>query len=105
MPTRVHAQRFCCVNRVTHHVEVSDSREVMIFKTDTVHFGVGAGTHTDHHVAQFDVHAHSAAGADANDFLHAEIGDQLFGIDGAGWDTHTVAHHGDLTAFVSPGET
>ena len=77
----------------------------MIFKTDTVNFGVGAGAHTDNHVTQFNVHTHSAAGTYANDFLHAEIGDQLFGVDRAGRDTHTVAHYGDLTAFISTGET
>ena len=76
----------------------------MIFKTDTVNFGVGASAHTDNHVTQFNVHTHSAAGAYANDFLHAEIGDQLFGVYGAGWDTHTVTHHGDFAAFVSTGE-
>ena len=77
----------------------------MIFKTDTVYFGVGAGTHTDNHVTQFNVHTHSAAGAYANDFLHAEIGDQLFGVDGAGRDTHTVTHNRDTTTFISTGIT
>ena len=77
----------------------------MILEADTVNFGIGAGTHTNHHIAQFHIVAYRTAGTDTNDFLHAEIGDQLFGIDGAGRDTHTVTHDGDLTAFVRPGET
>ncbi len=101
---RVNAQRFRRVYRVTHHAEIGNRREVMVFKTQTVHFGVGASAHADHHVAQFDVFAHCAAGANADDFLNAEIGDQLFGVDRAGRDTHPVAHYGDFAAFIGAGE-
>ena len=80
-------------------------RKIMVFETQTVHFRVGARAHADHHVTQFDIFTHRAAGAHADDFLHAEIGDQLFGVDRAGRDTHPVTHNGDLTAFVSTGET
>src|SRR5699024_11939572 len=33
---RINAQCFSCIYRVTHHVEVSDSCKVMVFKTDAV---------------------------------------------------------------------
>ena len=76
----------------------------MVFKTDAVNFGIGAGTHTDNDVAQFYVRQNSATGTNADNFLHAEISDQFFGVDGAGRDTHTVAHYGNFAAFVSTSE-
>src|SRR5690606_19179115 len=94
----------CRVNRVTHHVKVSDGCKIMIFKANAVDFRVGARAHADHHVTQLNVHAHCAAGADTDDFLHAKISDQLFGVDGAGWDTHAVTHYGNFAAFVRTGE-
>ncbi|GDA56518.1 hypothetical protein HmCmsJML147_03480 [Escherichia coli] len=100
----INAQCFCRVYRVTHHVEVSDSGKVMVFKTDAVNFGIGAGTHTDNDVTQFYVRQNSTTGTYADNFLHAEIGDQFFGVDGAGRDTHTVTHYGNFAAFISTGE-
>lgn len=88
LPTRVNAQRFRRVYRITHHAEIGNRRKIMVFETQTVHFRVGARAHADHHVTQFDIFTHRAAGAHADDFLHAEIGDQLFGVDRAGRDTH-----------------
>ncbi|MNV15953.1 hypothetical protein D3C71_1067020 [compost metagenome] len=76
----------------------------MVFETHTVDFGIGASTHADDYVTQFHVHTHGTARAHADDFLHAEIGDQLFGVDGAGRDTHTVTHYGDFAAFIGTGE-
>ena len=101
---RVNAQRFRRVYRITHHAEIGNRRKIMVFETQTVHFRVGARAHADHHVTQFDIFTHRAAGAHADDFLHAEIGDQLFGVDRAGRDTHPVAHHGDFAAFIGTGE-
>lgn len=101
---RINAQCFSCIYCVTHHVEVSDSCKVMVFKTDAVNFGIGAGTHTNHYVTQFYVRQNCTTGTNANDFLHAEIGDQFFSVDGAGRDTHTVAHYRNFAAFVSTGE-
>ncbi len=75
----------------------------MILKAQTVHLRVGAGTHADHHVTQLNVSAYRAAGAYADDLLHAKIGDQLFGVDGAGGNTHTVTHYRDFAAFVGAG--
>ncbi len=58
-------------------MSISDSREVMILKRIYGSLGVGAGTHTDHHVAQFDVQRAQRRRADANDFLSMlKIGDQ-----------------------------
>jgi len=100
---RVDAKVFRRVNRVTHHVEIRDRCEVVILETHTVHFGVGAGTHTDDDVTQFHIHTHGTAGADADDLFDAKIGDQLFGVDGAGGNTHTVTHYRDFAAFVGAG--
>lgn len=34
----------------------------------------------------------------------AEVGDQLFCVNGAGRDPHTVAHNGNFAAFVGAGK-
>ncbi|MNC49349.1 hypothetical protein D3C75_985220 [compost metagenome] len=46
----INAQRFSCINGVANHIEVSDSREIVVFETQTVHFRVGASTHADDHI-------------------------------------------------------
>ncbi|MNX46966.1 hypothetical protein D3C86_775150 [compost metagenome] len=89
---------------IGNQIEVGDGGEVVILEAQTVDLGVGAGTHADHHVTQFDVFTHGTAGAHADQGLHAVVGDQLFGIDGAGRDAHAVAHDGDATALVGTGE-
>ncbi len=93
------------LNGIGHQVEVGDGGEVVVLEAQTVHFGVGAGTHADHHVTQFHVFTHGTAGAHADQGLHAVVGDQLFCVDGAGRDAHAVTHDGDATTLVGAGET
>ncbi len=106
---RVWPSAFCRVNRVTHHVEVSDSREVSdLLNGYVVHFESRAGNHTDHFITSrslTSMRTKRRRSRRANDFLHAGKRRSRLGIDGQdGMATHTVAHHGDLTAFVSPGD-
>ena len=100
---RVHAQRLSRVNRVAHHVEVSNRREVVILETHAVDFRVGAGAHADNDIAQLNVCTYCAARADADDLFHTKVGNQLFGVDRAGRDAHAVAHNGDFAAFIGAG--
>ncbi len=84
-------------------LEVGNGGQVVVIEAHAVHFGVGAGTQPNHYVAHVDIVAYRAAGAHANDRLHAVIGNQLFGVNGHGRNTHAVAHDGNLAAFVGAG--
>ena len=54
----------------------------------------------DEHVAQMHVLVHAAAGADADQFLAAELMDELVDVDGDGRNAHARALDGDGDAFV-----
>src|SRR5690606_27865449 len=71
---------------------------------DAVDLGVGAGAEADHHVAQVDIVAHGAAGANPDQGVHVEFGDQFLGVDGYRGDAHAVAHHRNPPALVAAGE-
>ena len=47
---------------------------------------------------------HGAAGAHADQVLHAILSDQLVGIDADGGNAHAGAHGGDSLALVGAGE-
>ena len=62
--------------------------------------GVRAGALADDDVIEVDVLLDGAGGANPDDVLHAEHGEQLVGVDADGGHAHAGGHDGDLHALI-----
>ena len=91
----VHRSAVCFrrFNHRLHHIKIGNRGKIMAFKSSAIDFGVGTTAQANHNIAHMDVATHRTAGADANDFFHPKIGDQLFDVNRARRNPHAMPHH------------